>query len=385
MKSYESFSWRVRSIERLLPLIGMWILRYWWILWKTTPDSGLNESMLHWIHFQSGWSPSGPSFWKELAVWNPKWKQSTSQYSLTPMSKQHSTICMISMFVVSADKASNNLILVCKYYYISCLAKRTRLAWWPRKPYLYIIQFFERRNTSQSCFCIAIFQKYRLMIRIRTYLVCIWFQNFTRILISSALLLARLVAQPSHYQNSSLSFSVPLNQDYSRTVTLCTPEVELTGMWILKNSRKASVLWTTFNIRFPKQEMPTSILIYGSFDFSTLYTTIPHSKLKERLRSLIMRAFFNKKGQRRYKYMVVNNYFGAYFVKNTTKAKMKYTEDEIVRMIEFPGWQYLCWVRSQDFPTDCWQTNGNQLCPSFGWLVFVFIWGWSYRTAYQDR
>ena len=33
--------------------------------------------------------------------------------------------------------------------------------------------------------------------------------------------------------------------------------------------------------------------------------------------------------------MVVNNYFWAYFVKNTTKAKMKYTEDEIVRMIEF--------------------------------------------------
>ena len=29
--------------------------------------------------------------------------------------------------VVSADKASNNLILVCKYYYISCLQKQLGL------------------------------------------------------------------------------------------------------------------------------------------------------------------------------------------------------------------------------------------------------------------
>ena len=98
-------------------------------------------------------------------------------------------------------------------------------------------------------------------------------------------------------------------------------------MRILKNSKDL-----LNNLQHPLLRNVSSI---KTFDFSTLYTTIPHSKLKERLRSLIMRAVFNKKGQRRYKYMVVNNYFGAYFVNNTTKAKMKYTEDEIVRMIEF--------------------------------------------------
>ena len=71
-----------------------------------------------------------------------------------------------------------------------------------------------------------------------------------------------------------------------------------------------------------------------TFDFSTLYTTIPHSKLKERLLSLVMRAFFTKKDKRRYKYIVVN-YMGAYFVKYTTKAPRKYSEDDVIRMIEF--------------------------------------------------
>ena len=41
------------------------------------------------------------------------------------------------------------------------------------------------------------------------------------------------------------------------------------------------------------------------FDFSTHYITIPHSKLKDRLRELIQLCFIKKNVQRRYKYLVL--------------------------------------------------------------------------------
>jgi hypothetical protein len=49
-------------------------------------------------------------------------------------------------------------------------------------------------------------------------------------------------------------------------------------------------------------------------DFSTLYTTIPHSKLKDKLRELVQLCFIKKKGQRRYKYLVLGR-DRSYFVK----------------------------------------------------------------------
>jgi hypothetical protein len=42
-----------------------------------------------------------------------------------------------------------------------------------------------------------------------------------------------------------------------------------------------------------------------TFDFSILYTTIPHSKLKDTLRELVQLCFIIKNGQRRYKYLVL--------------------------------------------------------------------------------
>ena len=41
-----------------------------------------------------------------------------------------------------------------------------------------------------------------------------------------------------------------------------------------------------------------------------------------------------KNGKRRYEYIVLGHN-STYFVKNTSKAKNKYTEDDIVRMLDF--------------------------------------------------
>ena len=71
-----------------------------------------------------------------------------------------------------------------------------------------------------------------------------------------------------------------------------------------------------------------------SFDFSTLYTTIPNQKLKSMLTSIIRNSFTYKNGNRRYKYLFLCRE-GSYYVKEHSDSKSKYTEEDIVRILEF--------------------------------------------------
>jgi hypothetical protein len=59
-------------------------------------------------------------------------------------------------------------------------------------------------------------------------------------------------------------------------------------MWILKNSKKLLENLQAQNFS-PMKSIKT-------YDFSTLYTTIPHDKLKSRLLDIIDNPFFNKLG-----------------------------------------------------------------------------------------
>ena len=97
-------------------------------------------------------------------------------------------------------------------------------------------------------------------------------------------------------------------------------------MWILKNSKELLE-----HLQSPNFNHITSI---KSFDFATLYTTIPHQKLKSRLATIIRNSFVHKNGNRRYKFLVLGRE-GPYFVKEHSDSKNKYTEDDIVNMLEF--------------------------------------------------
>ena len=77
----------------------------------------------------------------------------------------------------------------------------------------------------------------------------------------------------------------------------------------------------------------SSCNIIKIFDFSTLYTTIPHSKLKDRLRELVQLCFIKKNGQRRYKYLVLGR-DRSYFVKHHSDYTKKFSEIEI-NMLKF--------------------------------------------------
>ena len=76
------------------------------------------------------------------------------------------------------------------------------------------------------------------------------------------------------------------------------------------------------------------ITIIKSFDFSTLYTTISHDKLKSRLASIMWNSFIFKNGNRRYKYLFLGHE-EAYFVKEHSDSINKYSEDDTIKMLEF--------------------------------------------------
>ena len=64
------------------------------------------------------------------------------------------------------------------------------------------------------------------------------------------------------------------------------------------------------------------------------WSTIPHDKLKQRLKNIITQAFFYKNGSRRYKYIVLGH-DRTYFVKYETTSKTFYSEKDIIGMIDF--------------------------------------------------
>ena len=97
-------------------------------------------------------------------------------------------------------------------------------------------------------------------------------------------------------------------------------------MWILKISKEL-----LDHLKSPNFNLITNI---KSFDFSTLYTTIPRQKLKSMQASVIRNSFIHKNGNRRYKYLVLGRE-GPYFVREYSDLKSKHTEEDIIRMLGF--------------------------------------------------
>ena len=55
------------------------------------------------------------------------------------------------------------------------------------------------------------------------------------------------------------------------------------------------------------------------------YTTIPHDKLKCKLKAIINQCFFHKNGNRRFQYVVIG-YKDTYFIRDHSDAPQKYSD-----------------------------------------------------------
>ena len=87
-------------------------------------------------------------------------------------------------------------------------------------------------------------------------------------------------------------------------------------------------------VSFLKAQSLHSVNSIKSFDFSTLYTTIPHDKLKSKLKKIINQCFFHKNGNRRFQYVVIG-YKDTYLVRDHSDAPQKYSDAEVIQVLEY--------------------------------------------------
>ena len=113
-------------------------------------------------------------------------------------------------------------------------------------------------------------------------------------------------------------------------VRYCNTKTSRNGvnnMWILKNS-------TSLLSSLDQLDMRTATSVQ-TFDFSTLYTSIPHDLLKSRISNLVHNAFRKKDGSVRYTHIKVTRAKGYFTHDINGGGDNMYTADNICKMIEF--------------------------------------------------
>ena len=116
------------------------------------------------------------------------------------------------------------------------------------------------------------------------------------------------------------------------------------------------------------------------FDFSTLYT-IPHSKLKDRLRDFFQLCFIKKNGQGRYKYHVLGRDISCF----ANKPFWFYQDVPWNWHHQNAGvfeWQHICYIWWTCFST---HTHKYKLCSSSRRLIHLFVWNRLHTWATQEN
>ena len=120
-------------------------------------------------------------------------------------------------------------------------------------------------------------------------------------------------------------------------------------MWNMKNSKDL-----LDNLKSGSFSQVSSI---KTFDFSTVYTTLPHDKLKTRLKETLHKAFCHRNYGSQ---CVVLGYNSTYFSNIFQKGKTCYSEEQVISMLEF-------------LIDNIFVSFGCELCTSSSRFIFILI------------
>jgi len=190
--------------------------------------------------------------------------------------------------LVPTDKASNNIAIVCKYFYIKTLLEEIGILDTKR-----VSAYSLSSDNSQSIIATHLHKMEQIPLdnKQQQLPILLW--------------IPKMHKNPSKQRFIAASHSCT-TKPVSALATKCLKLVQnahrlycnriksYTGfnfMWIIDNSLEVHKL---MHFTSSKKSPPRNIITY---DFSTLYTSIPHDKLKEEIKSLIQKAFsgMNKK------------------------------------------------------------------------------------------
>ena len=125
-----------------------------------------------------------------------------------------------------------------------------------------------------------------------------------------------------------------INDGLVRYCNTKTSRNGVNNMWILKNS-------TSLLSSLDQLDVHTATLVQ-TFDFSTLYTSIPHDLLKSRISNLVHNAFRKKGGSVRYTHIKVTREIGYFTHDINGSGDNMYTAYNICKIIEFLIDNQLC-------------------------------------------
>ncbi|KAK3093830.1 hypothetical protein FSP39_020721 [Pinctada imbricata] len=227
--------------------------------------------------------------------------------------------------ITPADKASNNYTFTCKKYYFDSQVKELGLNSTPGNPTytptnLSASEIIDNHKSALASFG---FDTTNLDLDL-PYLYCIpkMHKNPYK---------QRFIAGSSKCSTKSVSILLTkiLSEIKSGLQRYCSTVYCRSGinqMWILKNSKEL--------LEHLKSTHFSRVHLIKDFDFSTLNTTNSTFQIERKTRKNISNAFTSKNGNRKYKFIVVN-YDKTYFVKEKSESENKYTETDIIQMLNF--------------------------------------------------
>ena len=218
---------------------------------------------------------------------------------------------------VPADKAPNNIIIICKGYYIETLIKELGLDNCPT-------------STGNSAYTSCQMSSEDIVNTHDTFMKSLGIELSTPKLHKSPVKHC-FIAGSSKFTTKKLSSLLTkiltvIKTGLEKYCTIKTSHTGVNNMWILKNSRNLLSSLSHLGVH-----RATSI---QTFDFSTLYTSIPHDLLKSHMNSIINSAFKYKNGATRYTHIKTSRN-KSYFTNDPLNGDNKYTASDICKMIEF--------------------------------------------------
>ena len=227
---------------------------------------------------------------------------------------------------VPADKAANNVIIVCKKYYIDTLVKELAInnVNINNPTYIPIEDSFETIVKSHNQFITSVGLKISEEDQNLPYLY--WTPKFHKSPNKH-----RFIAGSSKCTTKDLSclLTKVLSTIKDGLVRYCNTKTSRNGvnnMWILKNS-------TSLLSSLDQLDVGTATSVQ-TFDFSTLYTSIPHDHLKSRISNLADNALRKKDGSVRYTHIKVTRAKGYFTHDINGSGNNMYTADNICKMID---------------------------------------------------
>jgi hypothetical protein len=228
--------------------------------------------------------------------------------------------------LVPADKASNNIVFVCKNYYSECFLHELGFTYTSGKP------TYTQTNALTKD---EILQNHLSVLNTSDIP-----KNQDQFELPYLYWIPKLHKNPykqRYIVGSSKCSTKPLALILTKLLTTikeslqryCSTAYSRSGvnqMWILKNSKELLENLTSHDF--------SKIDSIRTYYFSTIYITFPHNKLKSRLFQTIYNCFLNKNGTRKHKFLVIAKQ-DTNFVRHHSDNPYKYSEADIKSMLGF--------------------------------------------------